>query len=56
VLFFASAIAREGMKVLKKGSVKEHGVDCVLFDDHARGLVVGELRVEAEAQAREEVL
>ena len=43
-------------KGLEEGLGDEHGVDRVLLDHQARGLVVGEPRVEAEAEAREEFL
>src|SRR5207248_10277843 len=39
---------------LEEGLTEQHDVG-LLADDHASGLVVGELRVEPEAQLREEV-
>ncbi|MNV47265.1 hypothetical protein D3C71_1391260 [compost metagenome] len=42
-------------KALEEIARQEHGVD-VIADDHAGALLVGEIRVEGEAQLLEEVL
>ena len=47
----AELAVREG---LEEGRHQEHEIS-VLVDDHAGGLLVGELRVEREAEAGEEV-